>query len=203
MAIEHINIPDAQRHEPKGASTAADGQVIVSNGDGTTSWVNPYTLVTSNTTVVLESGSTNDQTPSAVDTPIQVEFGTSTSNSYVSLSGTGTITINTTGYYVLTFNFINGRTAGAGEAILLTRLLLNDNPSGFVSAVSLDDADIKVPYQANTEGYFSAGTTLKIQFQRDGGGINNGGLYALSPNDVTWDDVYSAFVRIRFVEGAS
>lgn len=37
--IEHKDIVDAQRHEPKGASTAPVGYMLVSNGDGTTSWV--------------------------------------------------------------------------------------------------------------------------------------------------------------------
>lgn len=35
---EHVNIEDSQRHEPKGASTASAGQVIKSNGDGTTTF---------------------------------------------------------------------------------------------------------------------------------------------------------------------
>ena len=36
--IEHKNIPDAGRHEPKGASTAAAGSVYVSDGAGSGSW---------------------------------------------------------------------------------------------------------------------------------------------------------------------
>ena len=36
MTIEHINIADNQRHEPRGASTASTNSVIHSNGDGTT-----------------------------------------------------------------------------------------------------------------------------------------------------------------------
>lgn len=38
--IEHRNISDAHRHEPKGASTAASGSVYVSNGAGSGSWQN-------------------------------------------------------------------------------------------------------------------------------------------------------------------
>lgn len=34
MTIQHRDIPDAQRHEPKGASTATNGQVWVANGSG-------------------------------------------------------------------------------------------------------------------------------------------------------------------------
>lgn len=36
--VQHKDIPDAQLHEPKGASTAANGRVYVSNGSGSGSW---------------------------------------------------------------------------------------------------------------------------------------------------------------------
>ncbi len=35
---EHVDIEDSERHEPKGASTATDGQYLRSNGDGSTSF---------------------------------------------------------------------------------------------------------------------------------------------------------------------
>lgn len=38
MTIEHRLIPDAERHEPKGASTAFAGQVYVSNGSQSGAW---------------------------------------------------------------------------------------------------------------------------------------------------------------------
>lgn len=38
MSIEHKNIPDGERHEPKGASTAATGTTYVSNGAGSGTW---------------------------------------------------------------------------------------------------------------------------------------------------------------------
>lgn len=38
--IQHSAISDADRHEPKGASSASTGQTIISNGDGTTSFGN-------------------------------------------------------------------------------------------------------------------------------------------------------------------
>ena len=36
--MQHRDIPDGQRHEPKGISTATDGQVYVANGNGSGSW---------------------------------------------------------------------------------------------------------------------------------------------------------------------
>lgn len=38
MAVEHKDIVDAQRHEPKGASTAVASTVYVSNGAGSGTW---------------------------------------------------------------------------------------------------------------------------------------------------------------------
>lgn len=38
MATEHVNIPDAERHEPKGAGSATTDTVLHSDGDGTTTW---------------------------------------------------------------------------------------------------------------------------------------------------------------------
>lgn len=41
MSIEHKDIPDGDRHEPKGISTAANGEFYVSQGTGTGVWSNP------------------------------------------------------------------------------------------------------------------------------------------------------------------
>jgi hypothetical protein len=38
MAIEHVDIPDGERHEPKGVSTASLGQVYVANGAASGTW---------------------------------------------------------------------------------------------------------------------------------------------------------------------
>jgi hypothetical protein len=38
VAIEHVDIPDPERHEPKGASTATVDQVYASDGAGSGEW---------------------------------------------------------------------------------------------------------------------------------------------------------------------
>ncbi len=40
MTILHVNIADADRHEPKGISTATAGQVYVADGVGSGTWRN-------------------------------------------------------------------------------------------------------------------------------------------------------------------
>lgn len=46
MSTEHRNIPDAERHEPKGISTATVGQVYRSNGSASGSWKDDVVLLT-------------------------------------------------------------------------------------------------------------------------------------------------------------
>lgn len=40
--IQHADIPEAQLHEPKGASTATSGQVYTSDGTGSGAWQKPF-----------------------------------------------------------------------------------------------------------------------------------------------------------------
>lgn len=69
MAIEHINIPDGERHEPKGASTATIDQVYASDGAGSGEWREiPYS-----DTIVMADVSTSSFVimPIPVDVKIQ------------------------------------------------------------------------------------------------------------------------------------
>jgi hypothetical protein len=40
-SIQHKDIPDNNRHEPKGISTATNGQVYVASGTGSGTWATP------------------------------------------------------------------------------------------------------------------------------------------------------------------
>jgi hypothetical protein len=45
MAVQHRNIPDAERHEPKGISTATVDQIYVANGAASGVWKEiPYSI---------------------------------------------------------------------------------------------------------------------------------------------------------------
>ena len=58
--VQHKNIADADRHEPKGASTAANGTVMHANGDGTTSFhAVDFNLVINKPTTISGYGITN------------------------------------------------------------------------------------------------------------------------------------------------
>jgi hypothetical protein len=43
--VQHKDAPDGQRHEPKGISTAASGQIYVADGLGSGTWTNPITAI--------------------------------------------------------------------------------------------------------------------------------------------------------------
>lgn len=53
MSIQHKDIPDGKRHEPKGASTAAANTVYVANGSGSGNWINQNALIKNGNLVTL------------------------------------------------------------------------------------------------------------------------------------------------------
>jgi len=199
--MEHSVITDPDIHEPKGASTATTGQILVSNGDGTTSWVGANTL-----DIISHSSISNSSSaiiaPSAVDTPVVASFGSTVSNADVTMDSSGVITINTDGYYEFTFNFNFGRTTSTSTAYVLARLLVNDAPFGFVQGCSLSSNNNSRPSQANLGMSLVDGDTLKIQVMRDSAGQNDGGLHPIAVVDAGWGDVPSYWARVVKVEGA-
>lgn len=205
--VEHVNIADADRHEPRGASTAGLNQVLHADGDGTTTWkfVDWDDVAnkpgTGGYETVLSAFSSSNQNPVALDTPIQVNFGSPQSNTYVSLGSNGTLTFNESGNYVVTLFLRFGRTAGVGNSILLTRFLINDVQGLNSNAASLPDANSVTPFSATlTLGQMDAGDTFKLQLMRDSSGINNGGLTSIVPALAGWNVAPSATIVVaRFV----
>lgn len=201
MATEHRLIPDAERHETKGASTATVGQVHRSNGGGATSWVNPSSLNNVTISSTLEGISNTTQGPTAVDTPYQVTWGAGSSNSDVNIASNGIVTIITAGLYFITFNLNMGRTGNTGIATLLARLLINDTPAGFVQGTRIDTSANVTPFNATVYRSFNASDTIKVQLIRDSGGNNDGGLITIDPVLAGWDNSPSAAIRLQKVLG--
>lgn len=205
--VEHVNIPDAQRHEPKGASTAVANQLAHANGDGSTTWkfLDYANLVNKPTNFVplpvLSSFSSASQNPSAVDTPIQINFGSPQSNTHVSLAANGTLTFNTSGTYAITLFLRFSRTAAGGQAILITRFLINDVQGLNSNGVSLPDATSITPFSTTLLFTVTAGTTFKLQLIRDSSGINNGGLASFTPTLAGWNVVPSATLVVEKLTG--
>lgn len=201
--VEHVNILDADRHEPKGASTAATNQVLHSDGDGTTTWkfVDYDNLVNVPTPVGYQQvlsgfSSAASQAPTALDTSLQIEFGAGSVTTNATLAADGTLTFNTAGDYNVTIFLRFGRTSGVGTAIMLNRFLINDVQGLNSNAIKLNDADLIVPFSTSLVITATAGMTFKLQIARDSGGINNGGLFRVLPTVLAWNLAPSATIVV-------
>lgn len=201
--VEHRNIIDAERHEVKGASSATAGQVLSSIGGGNTLFVAPASLNNIGMGVALEASQLATQSPSAVDTPLTILFGSGVVTTDVTVSAAGLITFNTAGLYVITFNLNFGRANSTGVSIMFARLLFSGTPSGFVQNARIDTSTDITPFNATLVRSMAAGSTISMQLIRDSAGANDGGLYSLDPVLAGWANSPSAAVRIqKFIGGA-
>jgi hypothetical protein len=196
MTIQHKEIPEAELHELKGASTASQYEVPVSQGDGTTLFQLPV-----NRQLCIDSSSFNSQNPAGTGTALQVEFGAPASNSCATLDANGTITFLESGTYELIFSGRFSRTTSAGVAILAARWTLNGTQVGNSLAFELDNGDFTIPVQLETTTNFTAGDELRVEILRDTAGIDNGGLIPQIVSTPTWSDAPSARVQVRHVFG--
>lgn len=208
--MEHVVIPDAQRHEAKGASTATAGQVCKANGDGTTTFANVlYSEITNRPTVtgyqrVLSSSSAvATQAPSAVNTPIQIEFGPAISTAEASLSSAGQLTFNMAGQYQVTIFYRFGRTAAAGTSILFSRALINGSQTLNSNSIMMDNASTVIPFAVTLNVSATAGMTMSHQLYRDSAGVNNGGLISQNPSLAGWNSSPTATIVVDKFVGSS
>ena len=192
--VEHVTIADAQRHEVKHASTAVNKQALIANGDGTTkfSFIDYTTL----TNIPAQQGyklvftgfsSAATQNPTALDTPLQVEFGAGGAFPDATLASNGLLTFNVAGDFIVTLFLRFGRTSGTGSAILLNRFLLNGVQGLNSNALKLGDADTVIPFSTSINLTVTAGTTFQSQIMRDSAGVNNGGLTRILPTVASWN----------------
>lgn len=205
--VEHVSIADADRHEVKHAATGVLNQALLSNGDGTTRFAfSSYNDLVNRPTfvgyqLVLSGFSTAaTQNPSAVDTPIQIEFGAGSVTTNCTLASNGTLTFNVPGDYIITLFLRFGRTAGAGTSITLNRFLINGVQGLNSNAVKLPDQDSVIPFSTSLNLTATAGMTFQLQIMRDSAGNNNGGLTRILPTLAGWNLCPSATVVVsKFV----
>lgn len=205
--VEHVSIQDADRHEVKHASVGVLNQALVSNGDGTTQFkFYSYNDLANKPTFVgyqqvLSGFSTAaTQNPSAVDTPIQIEFGAGVVTAAATLASNGLLTFNIPGDYIITLFLRFGRTAGGGTAITLNRFLINGVQGLNSNAVKLPDQDSVIPFSTSLNLTATAGMTFALQIMRDSAGINNGGLTRILPTLAGWNLCPSATIVVsKFV----
>ena len=206
--MEHKDIPDAQLHQIKGAASASSGQVPIATGSGTTAFgFLDWTQVANKPTssgyqAKLSAFSGVNQNPSAVDTPLQITFGSAQTTSDVSISSAGVITFNTSGNYLIDIFLRFGRSTSTGNAIVLNRILKNGAQILNSNGVILSAATQTIPFSAAIPLTMSAGDTITMQVARDSAGTNDGGLFVVSPTIAGWNIVPSATVVVnKFVGG--
>jgi hypothetical protein len=192
--VEHVTIADADRHEVKHATSGVLNQALLSNGNGTTRFAyNSYNDLIDKPSLVgyrqvLTGFSTAaSQAPAALDTPLQVEFGSGSTTIDATLASNGTLTFNTAGEYIVTLFLRFGRTSGAGAAILLNRFLINGVQGLNSNALKIADQDTVIPFSTSINITATAGMTFQLEIMRDSAGINNGGVFRILPTVASWN----------------
>ncbi|MCW8842760.1 MAG: hypothetical protein OQK00_05030 [Rhodobacteraceae bacterium] len=201
MTIEHRDIQESGLHEPKGVSLATANQVYVANGSGSGVWTNSLSNA-SNIKVdrVLDGLSlAASQEPTAVDTPIQIEFGAAqnTSEDPVMIDALGVLTFNEEGTYRLKVSLAVGRTGGAGVSELYARALVDGVQAGQSIHFKIGSSDEYLPYSDEAWLNIPAGTTVCYELLRDSTGNNSGGLFSGQPTLVGWNDNPNAAIRVE------
>lgn len=206
--MEHKDIPDAQLHQIKGAASASSGQVPIATGSGTAAfgfldWAQVANKPTSSGyQSKLSSFSSVNQNPSAVNTPLQITFGSAQVTADVSISAAGVITFNTSGNYLIDIFLRFGRSTSTGNAIIMNRILKNGAQILNSNGLILSAATQTIPFSAAIPLTMSAGDTMTMEVARDSAGTNDGGLFVISPTVAGWNIVPSATVVVnKFIGG--
>lgn len=201
--MEHKDIVDAQLHQIKGAASASAGQVPIATGSGTSpfgflDWTQIANKPVSNGyQAILSAYSSINQSPSAVNTPLQVVFGSPQTTSNVSISAAGVVTFHTPGNYMMDIFLRFGRTTTTGNAIILNRILKNGAQILNSNGVSMSAAAQTTAFSAAIPMVMSAGDTLTMEIVRDSAGANDGGLLVISPTIGGWSIVPSATLVVN------
>lgn len=220
--VDHRTLTSSDVHEPKNITNSVisdTGKVITASSsiDGTSEFrlLTPDDLDTSGgvtniashliSTRVLEGSSiAATQSPSAVDTPIQIEFGsaTGTVSDPVMMDSLGTITINEAGLYLVKTSLQVGRTSATGVSVIYLKVDINGTQAGRSLVVKLDNADSSAIVEDDSLVVLPAGAEIKYYLMRDSAGSNYGGLFKFTPTTLgaTWNVAPSAYIRIERYE---
>lgn len=151
---------------------------------------------------VLRAASTATQAPTAVDTALQVSFGSAqgSASDPVMINAAGLVTFNQAGNYAVRIKLQNGRTGATGTSILLSRILLNGAQIGSAAAVKMTQTDATTPSESRVVVNPTAGQTFQVQIMRDSAGSNFGGVYPQTATVTAWGIAPSALLVISRLE---
>lgn len=151
---------------------------------------------------LLRASSTAIQTPTAVDTPLQVVFGAAQNSAAnpVMLSAAGLVTFNVSGNYAVRIKLQCGRTGSTGTSILLSRILLAGAQYGSAACVKMTQTDATTPTDSRVVINVTAGQTMAVQIMRDSSGSNFGGVYPQAAIVTSWGTAPSALIVVSRLE---
>lgn len=203
MTILHSAILDADRHEPKGASTATIRKVLLSNGDGTTKFdFVAFTDITGRPSAILSaavisSASTGaSQNPTGSNSNTVVVFGPAVSTADVSLAATGILTFVTGGPYLVQADLNFGRDAGTTPSVMYVRVLKNGVAYGNPIELRMSETVSRRTVSMALAIPATAADTLQFQFISDSAGDGGGGLRQDTPSAAGWTIVPCAKLTV-------
>ena len=170
-------------------STASDASITALEARTTV-------LEASHELLLIATSLATSQEPTALDTPIQVEFGALQTTTDIDISAIGAITFNTAGKYIISPFFQYGRTGAAGVSVLLNRYLKNGTQIGNSLSAKIDDADTLVPWSSSIQFTAAVNDVLTIEIMRDSTGANEGGLFSIDPVVAGWATAPCASIQI-------
>ena len=195
--MEHVDIPDSERHELKGASTASSGQVPKADGEGGTS----FESLSLSTSDFLNASTTTSQliTAGTIATVLFSDSEVTSEGGAVSLSAAGLVTFNEAGVYYIRSSIATGRDATSGTASLFYRLYINDTVYPPAHITVDDSSDSAFNISNNLVFTREAGDTLKVEMLYDSGSGNAGPMVS-SPIYAGWADSPGASMYIAKLE---
>lgn len=152
---------------------------------------------------ILRAYSTaSDQSPSALSTPLQIEFGAEQTVSEGTLSDSGAFTCAVTGNYPIRIKLQVGRSGAAGVSLVFSRILINGVQVGVSAAVSMSSSEDVEVIESRVVVPLTAGDVFSVEIIRDSYGTNYGGLFAVASTE-GWNLAPSALLVISKYEQVS
>lgn len=137
------------------------------------------------------------QTPTGLDTPYQIKFGTAQTQTDFDLSAAGAFTCNVSGVYKLSVIAQATRSGTSGTVWLYFRALVNGAQVGASLLVKIGSLNDDQPILIYPSIPLSATDVLTFEFIRGSEGVNEGFLEAATPAIGGWADVPSASIAIE------
>ncbi len=154
--------------------------------------VSPVNLVL----VALGTSTASSQEPTALDDPIQIEYGAGfgTPSSPIELLSDGTVIFHDDFNGFVTFQIQFGRSGSCGTSKLFFRSLVDlDDGNGFSIQAGASlystaiNSGVNIPESLTLALVATAGFRFKQELIRDGSGANDGGIFRVDPNTSTID----------------